>query len=360
MECLVDVRHQRPDASNESTNACLPAFSARGAFASRLNSVIRDLAVYRQGIRHEAPDVASAWRDVLEHGGFLWLGLVEPTASEIESTAGVLGLHPLSVEDAAHAHQRPKVERLGESVIAVFKTVFYDDALSSIDTGEVVVVCSPRFVVTVRHGIGAQLADTRTQLEARPEFLSLGPYSVLHAVLDTIVDDYVLIADELEQDIAGIERRVFNDDGTSDAEDIYLLKREVIEFRRAVKPLGQEIVELFTVPVPGMDEKLVPFFRDIDDHVERVADLVDGFDELLSGVLQADLAQIQVRQNADMRRITAWVGIAAIPTMVAGVYGMNFDHMPELHSRYGYVIVMLALATTCSLLWRKFRKSGWL
>ena len=322
--------------------------------------MIRDLAIYRHGIRHDASDVASAWRSVLDDGGFLWLGLVEPTASEIESTAGVLGLHPLSVEDAAHAHQRPKVERLGESTISVFKTVFYDDATSAIDTGEVVVVCSPRFVVTVRHGLGAQLADTRAQLEARPDFLALGPYAVLHAVLDTIVDDYVVISGELEQDIAAIERRVFNDDGTSDAEDIYLLKREVIEFRRAVKPLGQEIVELFSNPIPGMDEKLLPFFRDIDDHVERVADLVDGFDELLSGVLQADLAQIQVRQNADMRRITAWVGIAAIPTMVAGVYGMNFDHMPELHSRYGYAIVMLALGTTCTLLWRRFRKAGWL
>ncbi|MBU6213063.1 MAG: magnesium and cobalt transport protein CorA [Actinomycetales bacterium] len=322
--------------------------------------MIRDLAVYRHGIRHDVSDLAHAWRSVVDDGGFLWLGLVEPTDSEMAEAAHVLGLHPLSVEDALHAHQRPKLERLGDTLVCVFKTVFYDDATSGIETGEVIVVCSPRFAVTVRHGIGAQLADTRAGLEARPEFLAHGPYAVLHAVLDTIVDDYVVIAGELEQDIAEIEHRVFSDDATSDAEDIYLLKREVIEFRRAVKPLGQAIDAIFTGDVPGLDPALVPFFRDVDDHVERVADMVDGFDELLTGVLQADLAQIQVRQNADMRRITAWVGIAAVPTMVAGVYGMNFDHMPELHSRYGYAVVMGALLFTCSMLWRRFRKAGWL
>lgn len=326
----------------------------------RVPSVIRDLAVYREGIRHDVTSLESAWRGVLDEGGFLWLGMVEPTEQEMTHTGQLLGLHPLSVEDAMHTHQRPKIERLQDTTIAVFKTVFYDEATSSIDTGEVTVVCAPRFVVTVRRGIGAQLADTRARLEGNPQFLNHGSYAVLHAVIDTIVDDYVLIADELEQDIAAIERRVFSDDGTSDAQDIYLLKREVIEFRRAVKPLGSEIDELLTLRPSGLTEPLVPFFRDVDDHVARVADLIDGFDELLSGVLQADLAQIQVRQNADMRRITAWVGIAAVPTMVAGVYGMNFDHMPELHSRYGYAIVMASLLVTCLTLWRRFRKAGWL
>ena len=213
--------------------------------------MIRDLAVYRHGIRNEAADLAHAWRSVLDDGGFLWLGLVEPTDVEMADAAHVLGLHPLSVEDALHAHQRPKLERLGDTLICVFKTVFYDDATSAVDTGEVIVVCAPRFVLTVRHGMGAQLADTRARLEARPDFLSHGPYSVLHAVLDTVVDDYVVIAGELEQDIAEIEHRVFSDDATSDAQDIYLLKREVIEFRRAVKPLGQEIDEIFSGPEIG-------------------------------------------------------------------------------------------------------------
>ena len=321
---------------------------------------MRDLAVYRHGIRCDVADLTAGWRSVVDDGGFLWLGLVEPTADEIGEAARILGLHPLSVEDATHAHQRPKLERLGETIIAVFKTVFYDDATSAIDTGEVVVLCSPRFVVTVRHGIGAQLADTRAHLEGRPDFLAHGSFAVVHAVLDKIVDDYIIIADELEQDIAAIERRVFSDDKTSDAEDIYLLKREVIEFRRAVKPLSQELDEIFASPIPGMDPALIPFFRDVDDHIERVADMVDGFDELLSGVLQADLAQIQVRQNEDMRRITAWVAIGAVPTMVAGIYGMNFDHMPELRWKYGYAIVMALLVGGCSFLWRRFRRAGWL
>lgn len=322
--------------------------------------VIRDLAVYRHGIRHEAVDLEHAWHDVIENAGFLWLGLVEPTHEELQHAAQVLGLHPLSVEDASHAHQRPKVELFAEATLCVFKTVFYDDAASAIDTGEVSVFTSPRFVLTVRHGLGAQLATTRHTFEADPGFLSLGPYSVLHAVLDKVVDDYLAISEELETDIAALERRVFSDDASSDAEVIYLLKREVIEFRRAVRPLRQELDRLMTASVPGMVPELAPFFRDVIDHVARVADAVEGFDELLAGMLQADLAQIQVRQNSDMRRITAWVAIAAVPTMVAGIYGMNFEHMPELRWRYGYAVVMFGLITGCALLWRRFRKAGWL
>ena len=322
--------------------------------------MIRDLAVYRHGIRHEAANLSAAWHDVIDGGGFLWLGLVQPTPEEIEQVTHTLGLHPLVAEDAGHLHQQPKIELVGDTLIALVKTVFYDDEHSAIDTGEVACVVSPRFVVTVRHGIGAQLADTRALLEARPEFLAYGPYSVLHAVLDKVVDDYLTISGELESDVAELERRVFSDDATSDAQDIYFLKREVIEFRRAVRPLRQEIDLLFTAAVPGLEQHLIPFFRDIDDHVERVADAVEGYDELLSGVLQADLAQIQVRQNEDMRRITAWVAIGALPTMVAGIYGMNFDHMPELRWRFGYPMVVALLGLGCGYLWRRFRKAGWL
>jgi magnesium transporter len=328
--------------------------------AFTLRIMIRDLAVYRHGIRMDVPNLYAAWREVIEAGGFLWLGLVEPTAAELADAAQTLGLHPLSVEDAIHPHQRPKMERVDDHVVSVFKTVFYDDVASAIDTGEVVVITSPRFVVTVRHGLGAQLADTRTHLEADPKFLGLGPYSVLHAVLDKVVDDYLVIADELEQDIAAIERRVFSADAKSDAQDIYFLKREVIEFRRAVRPLRQELTLFDGEPAHGFVADLLPFFRDVQDHIARVSDLVEGFDELLTGVLQADLAQIQVRQNEDMRRITAWVAMAAVPTMVAGIYGMNFEHMPELRWHYAYPVVLGMLAATTGLMWRRFRRAGWL
>ena len=344
----------------ESSNGHAHARHRCAPHRAYADTVIRDLAVYRNGIRHEAIDITHAWHDVIENGGFLWLGLVEPTAEELQHAAAVLGLHPLSVEDAAHPHQRPKVEIFGETTLSVFKTVFYDDAVSAIDTGEVAVFTSSRFVVTVRHGIGAQLATTRHTLEADPTFLAHGAYSVLHAVVDKVADDYLVIADELETDIAALERQVFTDDATSDAEAIYRLKREVIEFRRAVRPLRQELERLMSGHVAGMANELAPFFRDVCDHIERVADAVEGFDELLAGMLQADLAQIQVRQNSDMRRITAWVAIAAVPTMVAGLYGMNFDHMPELRWRYGYPMVVAALVAACALLWRRFRKAGWL
>ena len=322
--------------------------------------MIRDLAVYRDGTRIDAPTVSQAHEEVQARGGFLWLGLVEPTAEEFDEAAEVLGLHPVAVEDAVKAHQRPKVDIFDQTVFCVLRTVFYDDAASSVDTGEVMVFCGPDFVVSVRHGIGAELATTRADLESRPEVLALGPYAVLHAVLDTVVDEYVTVSDELEHDVSQIEELVFADNAESDAADIYFLKREVIEFKRAVKPLRGEMERITTAGLPGLTPELMPFMRDVSDHVMRVCDSVDGIDELLTGMLAADLSQQQVRQNEDMRRITAWVAVAAVPTMVAGIYGMNFDNMPELRWRYGYFTVCGLLVIACGVLWRRFRKSGWL
>jgi len=322
--------------------------------------VIRDLAIYQQGRRTETTNVSNAINTVRADGGFLWLGLVEPTESEFEETAHVLGLHPIAVEDAVQAHQRPKFEVFGDTLFSVLRTVFYDDSTSSIDTGEVMAFCGPGFIVTVRHGLGADLADTRAELEARPELLSHGPYAVLHAVLDRIVDEYIRVTKELEHDVSQIEERVFDTNQESDAAEIYFLKREVIEFKRAVKPLRSEIEQVMIAHLPGMDAYLLPFMRDVTDHVLRVSDAIDGIDELLGSVLTADLSQLQVRQNEDMRRITAWVAVSAVPTMVAGIYGMNFDNMPELHWRYGYFAVVSALALGSAFLWSRFRKSGWL
>ena len=322
--------------------------------------MIRDLAVYRHGTRVDVPTVSQAHQEVHVGGGFLWLGLLEPTAEEFDEAAKVLGLHPVAVEDAVKAHQRPKVDIFDQTVFCVLRTVFYDDAASSVDTGEVMVFCGPDFVVTVRHGIGAELATTRADLESRPDFLALGPYSVLHAVLDTVVDEYVKVSAELEHDVSQIEELVFADNAESDAADIYFLKREVIEFKRAVKPLRGEMEHIANAGLPGLTAALMPFMRDVTDHVLRVCDSVDDLDELLTGMLAADLSQQQVRQNEDMRRITAWVAVAAVPTMVAGIYGMNFDNMPELRWRYGYFTVCGLLLVACTVLWRRFRKSGWL
>jgi len=322
--------------------------------------MIRDLAVYRDGRRLDTSSVSAAFDGVRQDGGFLWVGLVEPTEAEFSEAASVLGLHPVAVEDAVKAHQRPKFEIFGETVFCVLRTVFYDDAASSVDTGEVMIFCGADFVVTVRHGIGAELAATRADMESRPEVLERGPYAVLHAVLDTVVDEYVRVSAELEHDVSQIEELVFADNTESDAADIYFLKREVIAFKRAVKPLRGEMERVTAAGLPGLTPELMPFMRDVADHVLRVCDSVDGLDELLTGMLAADLSQQQVRQNEDMRRITAWVAVAAVPTMVAGIYGMNFDNMPELRWRYGYFAVCGFLLVACATLWRRFRKAGWL
>lgn len=322
--------------------------------------MIRDLAIYRDGIRIPTASVSDAATSVNAEGGFLWLGLVEPTDEEFAEAADVLELHPVAVEDAVKAHQRPKVEIFDSTVFCVLRTVFYDDSTSSVNTGEVMIFCGPNFVVTVRHGVGAELATTRASLEKAPARLAAGPYSVVHAVLDAVVDDYVTVSTELEHDVSQIEELVFAENADSDAADIYFLKREVIEFKRAVKPLRLEMDRIAASGLPRMPAELLPFMRDVQDHVLRVCDAVDDIDELLTGMLAADLSQQQVRQNEDMRRITAWVAVAAVPTMVAGVYGMNFDNMPELRWRYGYYVVCGALAIACGYLWRRFRRAGWL
>jgi magnesium transporter len=190
--------------------------------------------------------------------------------------------------------------------------------------------------------------------------LDCGPSSVLYAVCDAVVDDYSEISFAVEADIEEVEERVFSPVRSNDAARIYNLKREVIEFRRAVRPLIEPMARLATGHVPRIHEHMHPFFRDVADHALRVSEQVDGFDDLLSSVLSANLAQVGVQQNSDMRRISAWVAIVAVPTMIAGIYGMNFDHMPELRWRLGYPLVLVVMLLACMTLYRLFKRSGWL
>ena len=321
-----------------------------------------DCALYEEGRRVGGRiGIRSAIKAAEERDGFVWIGLHEPSAEELEWIAGHFGLHSLAIEDAIHAHQRPKLEVYGDSLFLVMKTARYVDHEELVQIGELVVFAGPRFVVTVRHGEGSALGGVRSELENHPELLALGPSAVLYAVADKVVDDYAEVIEGLDVDIAEIETEVFSASQGNPAERIYRLKREVLEFKRAVNPLGPPLQRL-TAGAHGLpvDPRTSEYFRDVHDHLVRDAERIGSFDEILTGALQANLAQITLRDNQDMRRISAWVAILAVPTMVFGLYGMNFEHMPELEWQYGYPLVIGVTLCICATLYRTFRRAGWL
>ncbi|TVL93999.1 magnesium and cobalt transport protein CorA [Streptomyces sp. SAJ15] len=337
------------------------------------SSAIVDCAVYREGKRvsdHITPSEAMA--RVRAEGGFAWIGMHEPTEHEFAGIAKEFGLHPLAVEDAVHAHQRPKLERYDDTLFTVFKTIHYVEhaeltATSEVvETGEVMCFTGRDFIVTVRHGGQGSLRALRHRLQDDPELLAKGPSAVLHAIADQVVDGYIAVADAVQDDIDEVEIDVFSSGPSGgaarggDAGRIYQLKREVLEFKRAVSPLLRPMQLLSERPMRLVDPDIQKYFRDVADHLARVTEQVVSFDELLNSILQANLAQATVAQNEDMRKITAWAAIIAVPTMICGVYGMNFDHMPETHWRYGYPTVMTAIVAICCVMHRSFKRNGWL
>ncbi|MEV0635689.1 magnesium and cobalt transport protein CorA [Streptomyces sp. NPDC050619] len=336
---------------------------------SPLGSSVVNCVTYQEGVRVPLDgDLVDAVERVRKsREGFVWLGLHEPTNQEFAGIADLFDLHPLAVEDAVEAHQRPKLERYGETLFAVFKTVCYVEheeltATSEVvNTGEIMVFVGQDFVITVRHGRHGSLGPLREDLESAPEQLAKGPSAVLHALADHVVDDYLNVTDSVQEDIDAVETAVFAENGARvDAGRIYQLKRELLELKRAVVPLGRPLEELHTRPIRVVDPEIQAYFRDVSDHLLRAKEQIAAFDELLNSILQAHLAQVTVAQNEDMRKITAWAAVIAVPTMVCGVYGMNFDNMPELHWRYGYPLIIGVIAVACLVLYRGFRRNGWL
>jgi magnesium transporter len=325
-----------------------------------------DWALYRDGIRETVASHHEAVRLARTDGGFVWIGLHEPDESELAHIADEFALHPLAVEDAVHAHQRPKLERYGESLFAVFKTVRYiphaavTETSEIVETGEVMVFLGDCFVVTVRHGEHGALKQVRARLQDDPDMLSRGPSAVLYAIADHVVDTYLDVADHIEADIDQIEEQAFSARRGRDPGLIYQVKRELLELRRAVNPLAQPLRVLAGTDLPEVDAKVRAYFRDVEDHLTRVHETVAGYDELLASLLQANLAQLSITQNEDVRKITAWAAIIAVPTAIAGVYGMNFDYMPELSWKFGYPLVLAVIVLTCVLLYRGFKRNGWL
>jgi magnesium transporter len=322
--------------------------------------------VYVDGCRQQTADPRDALRVATEEGGFVWLGLHEPTEAELSVYAEEYGLHPLAVEDAVYAHQRPKLELYDDAVFMVLKTARYVEheqltATSEvIDTGEVMVFLGQNYVITVRHGEHSGLHDLRRRLEDERDLLCLGPTAVLYAVADLVVDAFVDVVADVEEDVDELEASVFSLKRTDDIGRLYQLKRELLELRRAVAPLELPLQRLADRQVEAVPEAMGSYFRDVLDHAIRARDQVNGLDELLSSILQASLARTGLSDNEDTRRISAWAAIVAVPTLITGVYGMNFEWIPELRWRYGYFAVLGFIAIVCVLLYRGFKRNGWL
>ncbi|NYG57679.1 magnesium transporter [Nocardioides daedukensis] len=326
--------------------------------------MIVDSALYRNGARvqleSDISDLAAVRAQCDDPDEFVWIGMHDPTPEEMTAVAQEFALHPLAVEDALKAHQRPKLEHYDDSLFLVLKTLWYVDEFDAVETGEINLFIGRDFVVTVRHGEGSGLQEPRRYLESHPELVRHGPTGVVYAVCDRVVDGYQTVAAALEEDVDEVEASVFAADRSDVSPRIYILKREIAEVRRAVLPLRDPIRRAASGSVTGMDEAAAPYFRDVGDHLGRVAETVDTLDTLLSSAFDAQQARISVQQNEDMRKISAGVGLVAAPTLIGAIYGMNFDTMPELHWTFGYPMALAMMALSSLLVYVFFKRSGWL
>ncbi|WP_328834813.1 magnesium and cobalt transport protein CorA [Streptomyces europaeiscabiei] len=327
-----------------------------------------DCALYEYGRRrpgHLPPSEALAAARTTP-GAFVWIGLYAPTADQLQVVAHTFALHPLAVEDALEAHQRPKLERYDDTLFLVLRTAVYleHDQLTPttdiVGTGEIMAFAGRDFIVVVRHDPSEPLTGVRSRLETDPERLAHGPVAVLHAIADSVVDRYLDVLTALETDADEIENDAFSPDAGHDVGRIYQLKRELLELRRTVAPLAQPLRDLAERRVPGVDRELAAYFRDVADHLAQAAERVTVLTELVDNALTMALAQTSVQQNTDMRRISAAAALIAVPIAVAGVYGMNFDHMPELRWLFGYPTMLGGTAVLVTVVYLIFRKKRWL
>lgn len=321
-------------------------------------------AVYQGGCRVEELeiehlDLAQCDAQPPAPGRFVWIGLYEPDEAVLQKVQRRFGLHDLAVEDAHHAHQRPKLEAYGESLFLVLRTARIVDG--HVRFGETHVFAGRGHVVTVRHGSATSYAEVRARCERSPRMLALGEIFVVYSVMDFIVDNYFPVLHVLEAEIDELEDRVFKHRSTNaDVERIYELRHELMTLRRAIQPLGEVCARMMRFDTPLVEERVQPYFRDVQDHVLRVVEVIDGLRELLTSALEANLLFASLQQNEVMRRFAGWAAILAVPTAVAGIYGMNFDDMPELRQPWGYPAVLAVIGAACGVLYWRFRRAGWL
>ncbi|MFF8381407.1 magnesium and cobalt transport protein CorA [Streptomyces sp. NPDC015661] len=332
--------------------------------------------LYRDGRRVASPStLAETFRQLREHpDGMAWIGLQRPTEEELHSLAGEFDLHELAVEDAREAHQRPKLERYGDTLFVVLRAARYLDAPEEVDFGELHVFVGPDFLITVRHGAAPDLSAVRRRMEENPDLLALGPEAVLYAILDAVVDGYAPVVAGVQNDIDEIETEVFGGDPAV-SRRIYELSREMVEFQRATRPLVGMLHALMAgFAKYGTDEELQRYLRDVADHVTHTSERVDGFRQALTDILTVNATLVTQQQNAEMRalaeagfeqneeikKISAWAAILFAPTLVGTVYGMNFEAMPELAWSLGYPFAVGLMAVVCVSLYAIFKRRDWL
>jgi magnesium transporter len=333
----------------------------------RPERAVVDCAVYDQGQRIPGrPSPGSALAAAREqHDRFVWVGLFEPTDEEFAVIAREFGLHPLAVEDAVQAHQRPKLDRYGDTLFAVFKTARYvahDELTGSTEvvaTGEVMLFVGPEFVVSVRHGDVGALGVVRERLQRDHALLAQGPASVLYAVADRVVDDYEVVGRQLQDDLDEVEGRVFSSLRGEDSQRVYQLKRELLEFKRAVVPLARPLAQLAGGEVASIPAEVQTYLRDVQDNQLRVMEQVAGFDDLLGSILQSNLTQLALQQNDDMRKMSAWLAIIAVPTAVTGFFGQNVPY-PGFGKSGGFWFSVVFMAALASYLYVVFKRKKWL
>jgi magnesium transporter len=314
---------------------------------------------YRAGERTEAIDLADPLCAKVEDNEFVWIGVTDPTHEELRLIEERFNLHPLAVEDAIKANQQPKIEVYGDHLFIVATTAAFRD--ETIVYGETAIFLARNHVISVRHGSARDHTGLRTQLEASSQLLSHGVDYVLHGILDFIVDGYAPVVEEIEEDVLAIETSAIDAFLTRDeVTRLFALRRDVIRFQRHLGPMTDVCSRLVRVDLPIIDANVRPYFRDILDHVQRVSARVDGLKDTINGVFEVSTLFEQQRQVVITRQLAAWAAILAVPTAIAGIYGMNFEHMPELDTRYGYFVVIGLIALICAVLYARFRRSGWL
>ncbi|GAA2519215.1 magnesium/cobalt transporter CorA [Pilimelia columellifera subsp. columellifera] len=328
---------------------------------------VTELALYVAGRRQPAGDLSRALTLARRsRDGFIWLDLHQPTAETMATVGLQLDLPDLLAASAAQGGHRPGVERFGQLTVVTLRTARYvthaelTPTSEVVDTGAVLIMVGDHFVVTARHGAGNALAALRADVEQSPSRLALGPWSIAHEICSDLTNQYLRVAAQVDLDLEHVEETTFHRERRLDVAQVYQIKREIVEFRRAVVPLVAPLRSLIEQSPADLPERLREYFMDVSGRLGRAADQITSFDELLNSVLQARLAQVTVEQNHDMRRIAAWAAIAATQTFIAGIYGMNFEHIPELSWRYGYYLALLSMATVGVVMYRLFRRSGWL
>ncbi|WP_030778095.1 magnesium and cobalt transport protein CorA [Streptomyces sp. NRRL S-920] len=368
-------RATRPPAAPPPNETRYSAPSASAPAGREAGSVVQ-AALYRDGVRVATPSsLADTFRELREQrDGMAWIGLARPTEAELLSLAAEFDLHELAVEDAMEAHQRPKLERYGETLFVVLRAARYLDAPEEVDFGELHVFVGPDFVITVRHAAAPDLSGVRRRMEETPDLLKLGPEAVLYAILDAVVDGYAPVVAGVQNDIDEIETEVFSGDPEV-SRRIYELSREMVEFQRATRPLVGMLHQLMAgFAKYGTDEELQRYLRDVADHVTHTSERVDGFRQALTDILTVNATLVTQQQNAEMRalaeagfeqneeikKISSWAAILFAPTLVGTIYGMNFETMPELKWAAGYPFAILLMAAVCVSLYFIFKRRDWL